>query len=349
MRHPITGLLSAALTASLLFSALPAAATEVTVTGALTYRQRVALPPDSMVKVELREISIADQAAPLLAEYQYQADGRQVPLPFEFTIDDSAFQPGHRYAVQGRITQPDGQLLWTTDEVHSVDPDKRENDLGMLMLVRVEDEAALPAFTATGNEPGWSLKMAEDRFQLSLDYGSNTTSAPLGKLEADDTTKTYRTRTEDDRDLAVTITDALCHDDMSGMPYPMRVTLEIGDRSLNGCGGHPADLLTGAAWTVEDIGSAGIIDFSSTTLEFTADGRLYGRSGCNRYNAGYQLTGESLTIGAAGVTNMACAPALMTQEAAFLEILSEVQRFDITQDGALRLIAGDGRTILARR
>lgn len=349
MRPPIAGLLSAALTAGLLFCALPAAAAEVTVTGALTYPQRVALPPDSMVKVELREISIADQAVPLLAEYQYQADGRQVPLPFEFIVDDSAFQPGQRYAVRGRITQPDGRLLWTTDEVHSVDPGKSKNDLGMLMLMRVEDEAALPAFTAAGNEPGWSLKMAGDRFLLSLDYGSDTTSAPLGKLETNDKSKTYRTTTEDGRDLSVTITDALCHDDMSGMPYPMRVTLEIGGRSLNGCGGGPADLITGTAWTVEDIGSAGIIDFSNTTLEFTADGRLYGRSGCNRYNAGYQLTGESLTIGPAGVTNMACAPALMAQEAAFLEILSGVQRFDITKDGALRLIAGDGRTILARR
>lgn len=46
---------------------------------------------------------------------------------------------------------------------------------------------------------------------------------------------------------------------------------------------------------------------------------------------------------------MACAPALMDQEARFLALLAQVQRHAFTPDGALLLIGADGQRILARR
>jgi heat shock protein HslJ len=46
---------------------------------------------------------------------------------------------------------------------------------------------------------------------------------------------------------------------------------------------------------------------------------------------------------------MACPPALMRQEALFLDVLQNVRRFDLSPDGALILETGDQRTITARR
>ncbi len=110
-----------------------------------------------------------------------------------------------------------------------------------------------------------------------------------------------------------------------------------------------AALLQGREWVVEDIAGKGVVEGARPTLNFGADGRLAGRGSCNNYFAKYTLTGEGLTISQAGGTMMACAPAVMNQESLFLDILRNVRRFDLSEDGALVLRADDGRTITARR
>ena len=65
--------------------------------------------------------------------------------------------------------------------------------------------------------------------------------------------------------------------------------------------------------------------------------------------AQYTLTGEGLTVAKAGGTMMACDAGVMQQESLFLDVLRNVRGFDLREDGALVLRAGDGRTIIARR
>jgi heat shock protein HslJ len=88
---------------------------------------------------------------------------------------------------------------------------------------------------------------------------------------------------------------------------------------------------------------------AAPTLAFTADSRVYGKASCNRFTAGFALTGETLTVERAASTMMACAEPVMEQELRFLELLRSVQRFTLAADGALTLHAADGRTIVARR
>ncbi|MGH6619066.1 MAG: META domain-containing protein [Alphaproteobacteria bacterium] len=85
------------------------------------------------------------------------------------------------------------------------------------------------------------------------------------------------------------------------------------------------------------------------TLKFGAAGQLSGKAGCNGYGAGYDMAGDRLKVGPIHATRMACAPALMTQEAAFLDILGAAAGFRLRPDGALVLSDPAGRTILARR
>jgi len=150
------------------------------------------------------------------------------------------------------------------------------------------------------------------------------------------------------RTLDVTIADQICRDTMAGMPHPYQVDVVVDGTRYSGCGGEPLTLLTGAEWVVELI-DGGIVDRSRASLVFDADGGLSGSASCNGFTATYTLSGEGLQIGAATTTRMACVDALQEQEQRFLEILQQVQRFDIDESGALVLIDFNDRRITARR
>jgi heat shock protein HslJ len=96
-------------------------------------------------------------------------------------------------------------------------------------------------------------------------------------------------------------------------------------------------------WVIEDLDGGGIIDRSRVTVQFfSQDGRVAGAGSCNRYSAGYTLTGDSLAIMPIAATKMACAPALMNQEQKFFRILGAVNAFEIDSVGALVLSGPEG-------
>lgn len=104
------------------------------------------------------------------------------------------------------------------------------------------------------------------------------------------------------------------------------------------------ELLLGE-WKIEDINNRGIIDNSYLTITFNEDGRVYGSASCNRYSSNYELTNENLVFSHSLVTKMACPEALMNQEQHFLEVLNEINQFDINENGALILKSQDGKTL----
>lgn len=108
-------------------------------------------------------------------------------------------------------------------------------------------------------------------------------------------------------------------------------------------------LQTGKTWLVEDIDRKGIIDSSRASLRFGADGSISGRASCNDYHGSYRLDGEKLVITSAlALTRKLCAPALMMQEARFINSLTHVQTVSASDDGALQLTSENGGSILAR-
>jgi heat shock protein HslJ len=80
---------------------------------------------------------------------------------------------------------------------------------------------------------------------------------------------------------------------------------------------------------------------TTITASFTADGKLSGSAGCNRYHGSYQVDGESLTIGPVATTKMACPepPGVMEQEAAFLILLENTAAYQIMGDTLILLDA----------
>jgi heat shock protein HslJ len=204
------------------------------------------------------------------------------------------------------------------------------------------------SFRASGNEPGWRLDITEDSMTLLLDNGQSRVAVARPPVQMTGDRRRYAT-TAAGRSLTASVADSICSDTMTGMPYPTTVVVEFGDRTLRGCGGDPAALLRGGEWVVEDLDGGGMIDGSRVTLQFGDDGRISGRASCNRYFGAYTLTGERLAVSQLGATKMACAPALMTQESSFFDLLGNTQRFSVSSDGALILHTADGRTLTARR
>jgi heat shock protein HslJ len=208
--------------------------------------------------------------------------------------------------------------------------------------------AVATTFRARGNEPGWSLTLDDNTMTLVTDHGSASRVMPTPPVQSTAAGRRYATES-DGKDVVVTISDRPCADNMSGMPFPANVVVQLDGRELSGCGGEPVSLLTGNEWVVEDIDGKWIIDNSRASLNFGDDGRVYGRASCNTYSATFTLTGEGLTVANAVTTDKACATSLMQQEARFLETLQRVQRFEIGPTGELILHGPEGPGIVARR
>lgn len=114
-------LLTAITSAVLLIpSSSQAQANNAQLTGTVAYRERVALPPDAVIGVQLLDTSIADVAAQTVAEALINAEGRQVPVPFTLTYDPAKIVPGNRYSVRATIRSGDGMLMFSTTQVYPV-------------------------------------------------------------------------------------------------------------------------------------------------------------------------------------------------------------------------------------
>lgn len=88
-----------------------------TVTGTVTYHQRIALPPDAVVQVQIRDVSLADVPAPVLGERILRTGGRQVPIPFAVDYDEEDIVETHLYSIHVRIENSAGGLLFISDTV----------------------------------------------------------------------------------------------------------------------------------------------------------------------------------------------------------------------------------------
>jgi len=399
----------------------PVPPAELPIIGTLTYRARVALPPDTRAVLEVREG--AGDEGPVVAEKRIDLAGKQVPVVVELRVDRARFVPGRQYFARGGLLV-NGGPAWATEPV-ALDISQRGIELGTLEMLPVRptgfvsqfrcgDEHAsvgfvgkdtadltiggelftlrlvpaasgtrfeapndattwlwskgdrvtvsvrgttypecVPAgaeqerFRARGNEPFWNLEITRRTFTFRTLEGSPIT-LPSPRPELVSGGRRYAAR-GDGHEITATVTDRVCADDMTGMPYPTSVTAVVDGKEYRGCGGEPAALLQGKEWVVEDIDRGGIIDRSRVTLNFDAKDRVFGRAGCNTYNGRYTLTGEGLTVTNPATTLKACAESLMQQEQRFLEILSGVERFELSENGALILHGAKGRTITARR
>jgi putative lipoprotein len=164
-------------------------AAEQAMKGEVVYRERIALPPNALVTVQLADVSLADAPAAIVAEQKITPTG-QVPVPFELKFDSSAIQSKNSYALQARITVDD-RLMFINDEHHPVDPLKVDPQTILVKRVSGGDSG-----NASIHGQTWSLLFidgigpVESKATLHVDEsGKVTGQAPCNRYFASATIK----------------------------------------------------------------------------------------------------------------------------------------------------------------
>jgi putative lipoprotein len=100
-------------------SASPSESTTHVFRGSVRYHQRIALPPDAVVRVIIEDVSQADGAPKSFAEENLPTKGRQIPIKFDVKYDPAAIDPTHRYQIRAKITSG-GRLMFTSTNAYPV-------------------------------------------------------------------------------------------------------------------------------------------------------------------------------------------------------------------------------------
>jgi heat shock protein HslJ len=112
--------------------------------------------------------------------------------------------------------------------------------------------------------------------------------------------------------------------------------------AVAGCGGddsQPAGPpLEGTAWTLQS-GVDAPAD-AVPTLTLSQDGQASGFAGCNTFSGGYEVSGDTITLGPLASTQMACPDSQMAAETSYFKALEAVDTWSI-QDSQLVLSDGD--------
>lgn len=340
----------------------------LTVTGSATYRERIAAPPGSVLKVELSDTSRADAPAISLADWSGSLDDGGVPKNFTLRVNE-ALDPRFTYTLRATIKGADGKLLWTTDTAHRISEVTGEVDAGTLVMVKVQpapapapkapkvsgreyNVTAIDTELVAGTRPV-TIKFGEDGqasgFGGCNSYGGNFKESN-GKLTFGDIISTMMACL----DVPAGAQESALYETLRGT---VAVSAGAGDTViLTGENGKQLTLtptgtppLAGTSWQVEAMGGTGIIAGSEPKISFDADGKISGTTGCNRFFGGYRQTSSDVTFSGVGMTKMACmADGVMQQETAFTGILSGKTDARIDELGNLVIKGEKGISFTAR-
>lgn len=206
-------------------------------------------------------------------------------------------------------------------------------------LCYVAGHVPLP-ITAQGNEPGWQVRINDSSLTLTQMSGANESN--LTYLVSESTALRERYTAKGAKgEMKLAVTDQVCSDTMTGMPYPYTAQLKYDGQELNGCAGSPHQLLRGAEWYVQEVNGKKI-GAELVRFTFLPEGRIAGFSGCNRFFGQYELTGEGIKFSQVGATRMACEVDRMNLENAVFSVFGDATEISMDAVGALTIRGGDG-------
>ena len=104
------------------------------VTGSVTYRERLPLSPEATLIVELRDVSYADASGMLIARQTIPNPG-QVPITFKVEYNRDDIDPRNTYAISARIVESDGRLAFTDDTAYDVITGGNPRKVDMLLVL----------------------------------------------------------------------------------------------------------------------------------------------------------------------------------------------------------------------
>jgi uncharacterized lipoprotein YbaY len=113
---------------------------KVTIKGSVTYDAGTALPSGSRAVIEVRHLPALPDA-PAVTVQRIDLEGRQSPVPFEFTLERYRFAGSATYFVRGAIVS-DQRAIWSADDI-KIDVTQSTVDLKEIPLRPVKPGAPL--------------------------------------------------------------------------------------------------------------------------------------------------------------------------------------------------------------
>ena len=109
-----------------------------TISGELTYLQRIALPDNAVAIVELKAADAAEGEA-VVGEFRQDLKGRQVPISFTFDVERERLAANKKFVIRGAINI-NGQIRWLSEPL-PLDITQSTINVGTLMLRPFETPA----------------------------------------------------------------------------------------------------------------------------------------------------------------------------------------------------------------
>jgi heat shock protein HslJ len=116
-------------------------------------------------------------------------------------------------------------------------------------------------------------------------------------------------------------------------------------------GGEPA-VLEGTTWRIVQVGGRDVepteeVDYSPHFRILSAEGRVHGATGCNRFSGPYQADGTHVAFGPIITSRMMCRdPALQDVEGSILEVLEAADGYRIQGRWLWLMVGGEPRMTL---
>ena len=113
---------------------------KLTIKGSVTYEAGAALPPGSRAVIELRHLPALPDA-PAVVVQRIDLEGRQSPVPFEFSVERFKLVGSATYFVRGAIVS-EKRAIWTADDI-TIDLTQSSVDVKGITLKPVKAMAPL--------------------------------------------------------------------------------------------------------------------------------------------------------------------------------------------------------------
>jgi putative lipoprotein len=136
---------------ALIVFAVPASAAPAKLSGIVTYRERIALPADAQLHLQLIDQSLPGAPARIDARAAIGSAG-QVPLNFALSFDDATIIAGHSYAIIAELSSG-GRLWFRNFEPYVVDPVAPAAPVEVIVTFVGQITGAAPAADLSSEEP----------------------------------------------------------------------------------------------------------------------------------------------------------------------------------------------------
>ncbi len=124
-----------------------------TLTGSVTYRERMALPENSMVTIVLQDTSKMDVSAETIAEMTIPTQGKQVPIDFSLDYDANKINPQNNYSLSTKITSGENLLWVNANHTPVITHDNPTSDIEIVLnrsTVKTSQPTTIPAVPLEG-------------------------------------------------------------------------------------------------------------------------------------------------------------------------------------------------------